>query len=190
MNTKSRAAVTLLVSMLAIGCSKPAAIEPAVASATADSAIIRAPTATEAAPATTVTVETTASAEPPPTKHPDTVFMLDRMRENLTSSEWAIAKTPLTWSTFTADVGDTFTAETAATTWRKWTQVPTAITKPANDEIKQEFDAAIAAAEKSGRPVEREFDFNGFRFVVTASNGDSADTTFVRVSFMDSRYAN
>ena len=121
---------------------------------------------------------------------PDTHFMLDRLRENVSSSEWSIAKSPLTWSTFTADVGDAFSRDTASIVWQKWTAVPTALTLKANAKIKDEIDAAIIAAKPGERPVEREFDFKGFRFVVTASDGDSADTTFVRLSFIGLRYAN
>ena len=124
------------------------------------------------------------------TKQYDTKFMLDRLRENVSSSEWSIAPSPLSWSTFTADVGDEFAPDTASYVWQKWTAVPTALTLKANAEIKNEIEAAVKVAKPAERPVEREFDFNGFRFVVTASNGESADTTFVRISFMDSRYAN
>ena len=124
------------------------------------------------------------------TKQYDTQFMLDRLRENVSSSEWSIASSPLSWSTFTADVGDAFAPDTASDVWQKWTAVPTALTLKANAEIKNEIEAAVKVAKPAERPVEREFDFNGFRFVVTASNGESADTTFVRISFMDSRYAN
>ena len=59
---------------------------------------------------------------------PDTYFMLDRLRENVSTSEWSIAVSPVTWSTFTADIGDAFTPDTANVAWEKWTAVPTAIT--------------------------------------------------------------
>jgi hypothetical protein len=121
---------------------------------------------------------------------PDPQFMLDRLRENVSSSEWSIARSPLIWSTFTADVGGAFTPDTASTVWQRWTAVPTAITLKANTKIQDEIVAAIKDAKPGERPVERTFDFNGFRFVVTASNGESPDMTFVRISFMDSRYAN
>lgn len=120
----------------------------------------------------------------------DTQFMLDQLREGISSSEWSIAPSPVAWSTFTADVGDVFSPDTASAVWQKWTAVPTAITRTSNTQIKNEIEAAVKGAKQGGRPIERAFDFQGFRFVVTASNGESNDTTFVRISFMDSRYAN
>lgn len=145
-----------------------------------------------AEPESTAQQDAAENVEPAPVDetHPDTQFMLDRLRESVSSSEWSIAKSPLTWSTFTADVGETFSSDTASIVWQKWTAVPTAITLKANTKIKDEINAAVTEAKPGERPVEREFDFKGFRFVVTASDGDSADTTFVRLSFSDSRYAN
>jgi len=145
-----------------------------------------------AEPESTARQDAAENGDPAPVDEtpPDTHFMLDRLRESVSSSEWSIAKSPLTWSTFTADVGKTFSSETASIVWQKWTAVPTAITLKANTKIKDEIHAAVTAANPGERPVEREFDFKGFRFVVTASDGDSADTTFVRLSFTDSRYAN
>ncbi len=121
----------------------------------------------------------------------DTVFLLDRVRENCTSSEWAIAVSPITWSTFTADFDQAgFTPLSATDVWKRWSSTPTAITMRANSVIKDEIDAAIAEAKPGSRPAERQFDLKGFRFVVSASNGNSVETTFVRISFMDAKYAN
>jgi hypothetical protein len=186
--------ITILIASLAVftGCGPERAtpdaqpLDQSLSSTTENAATNPADPESTAQQDATEHVDTAPIDETPP----DTHFMLDRLRESVSSSEWSIAKSPLTWSTFTADVGDSFSPDTASIVWQKWTTVPTAITLKANTKIKDEIHAAVTAAKPGERPVEREFDFNGFRFVVTASDGDSADTTFVRLSFTDSRYAN
>lgn len=121
---------------------------------------------------------------------PDTAFVLDRLRKSVSPPQWSIAKSPLTWSTFTVDVGEEFSVNTTSQVWDQWTAFPTAITKKADSKVKEEIEATILAAKPGERPVERFFDFGGFRFEVTASNGKFADRSFVRISFIDAKYAN
>lgn len=147
--------------------------------------------ATEAYHADGTPMKVIASQEPTKAEEsaPDPGFMLNRLRDAVSGPAWAIAPSPATWSTLTVDVGESFSAQTAAQVWSTWTEPVTALTLKSNLQIKSEIEQAVAAARPGERPVEREFDAYGFRIVVTASNGTSADTTFVRISFMGAKYA-
>ncbi|MCA9138150.1 MAG: hypothetical protein KDB00_15370 [Planctomycetales bacterium] len=146
-------------------------------------------------PAETSTIETAVEtiAVPDSVPEPDIHFMLDRLRDVVSRdglAEWNVAPSPMTWSTFTVDVGESLSSESTDLVWRSWSQRPTAITTKSNRTVREKVSEAVQQAIANGKNknAEVEFDDNGFHFVVTAQNGSSADTTFVRISFIGTAF--
>lgn len=115
----------------------------------------------------------------------DPSYVLERLREATANlrAEWGIAQSPLTWSTLTVKFGLPFPGDASAQVWTKWTEPKTALTLEANQTIKSEIEQAVAEAVRKQGNVERAFDHEGFRFVVTASAVPDKDMSFVRLSF-------
>ena len=122
----------------------------------------------------------------------DTVWVLDQLREVAPPGEsfdgWLIARSPLTWSSFTIKLPGGLGPTASGDVWKAWSKYPTALTMPANTAIRDRIEAAVTSAIDTGKSSEEEFSFKGFLIVITA---EPPDTTVglpasVRIAFIDS----